>query len=269
VGINPLVNTQFQFLDTGVNITMVPVVHGTDEVSLHVEVDISNVTGTVPLGGINEPEVSQTKIINDVRLKQGEINLMGGLMQVEEDKTVSGLPGLGDIPILRRLFTSETTTKKYSELVIVLIPHIIRAAEITDVNLREIGSGTSGTVKVTYAQQKPAEAPAATAAPPPAAPSRHNRPASGRQANGAPLWSRRAVQRNASPTARDDHIVESARPTQNSPSSQPVTFVHDQLRRVWRGVRAGTRPTGLDAAGRRPGDAEAVRLADLSGRQQL
>jgi len=166
VGINPLVNTQFQFLDTGVNITMVPVVHGTDEVSLHVEVDISNVTGSVPLGGINEPEVSQTKVINDVRLKQGEVNLMGGLMQVEEDKTVSGVPGLGDIPILRRLFTSETTTKKYSELVIVLIPHVIRSAEITDVNLREIASGNATNVKVTYAQPKPAEAPAAAPAPP-------------------------------------------------------------------------------------------------------
>jgi general secretion pathway protein D len=168
VGINPLVNTQFQFLDTGVNITMVPVVHGTDEVSLHVEVDISNVTGSVPLGGINEPEVSQTKVINDVRLKQGEVNLMGGLMQVEEDKTVSGVPGLGDIPILRRLFTSETTTKKYSELVIVLIPHIIRAPEITDVNLRELYSGNGTNVKVNYAQQKPEEAPAAAQAPPPA-----------------------------------------------------------------------------------------------------
>jgi general secretion pathway protein D len=168
VGINPLVNTQFQFLDTGVNITMVPVVHGTDEVSLHVEVDISNVTGSVPLGGINEPEVSQTKVINDVRLKQGEVNLMGGLMQVEEDKTVSGVPGLGDIPILRRLFTSETTTKKYSELVIVLIPHIIRAPEITDVNLRELYSGNGTNVKVNYAQQKPEEALAATPAPPPA-----------------------------------------------------------------------------------------------------
>jgi general secretion pathway protein D len=167
VGINPLVNTQFTFLDTGVNLTIVPVVHGTEEVSLHVEVDISSVTGSVNLGGINEPEVSQTKVINDVRLKQGEINLMGGLMQIEEDKTVSGVPGLANIPVLRRLFTSETTTKTASELVIVLIPHIIRAPEITDVNLRELASGNATNVKVNYAQPKPAETPAATPAPPP------------------------------------------------------------------------------------------------------
>ncbi len=160
VGINPLVNTQFQFLETGVNLDITPYVHNANEVSLHVEVDISNVTGYVLLGGINEPELAQTKVINDVRLKQGEINLMGGLMQVEEDKSISGVPGVGNIPILRRLFTSETTTTKQSELVIVLIPHIIRAVDITDVNLKTIDSGNSTSVHLRYAPQKPETPPA-------------------------------------------------------------------------------------------------------------
>jgi len=154
VGINPLVNTQFQFLDTGVNLEITPYVHNGEEVSLHVEVDISNVTGEVPLGGINEPELSQTKVVNDVRLKQGEINLMGGLMQVEVDKSISGVPGLGNIPILRRLFTSETNTTKESELVIVLIPHILRAPDITDVNLKPIDTGNSTNFKIRYAPPK-------------------------------------------------------------------------------------------------------------------
>ena len=173
VGINPLVNTQFQFLETGVNLDIIPYVHNANEVSLHVEVDISNVTGQVPLGGINEPELAQTKIINDVRLKQGEINLMGGLMQVEYDKSVSGVPGLGNIPVLRRLFTSETNTTKESELVIVLIPHILRAVDITDTNLKTIDSGNSTVFRIRYAQPKPETPPAAqpqaaapTAAPP-------------------------------------------------------------------------------------------------------
>jgi general secretion pathway protein D len=111
------------------------------------------------LGGVQEPEVAQTKIINDVRLKQGEVNLMGGLMQVEEDKTISGVPGLGNIPVLRRLFTSETTTKKESELVIALIPHVLRSTDITDVNLRGIAAGNGTVVKLNYAPQKPDEAP--------------------------------------------------------------------------------------------------------------
>jgi len=125
-----------------------------------VEVDISNVTGEVPLGGINEPELSQTKVVNDVRLKQGEINLMGGLMQVEVDKSISGVPGLGNIPILRRLFTSETNTTKESELVIVLIPHILRAPDITDVNLKPIDTGNSTNFKIRYAPPKQETPPA-------------------------------------------------------------------------------------------------------------
>ncbi len=155
VGINPLVNTQFTFLDTGVNISIVPFIHNAEEVSLHVEVDISNVTGSVPLGGINEPEVAQTKITNDVRLRQGEVNLMGGLMQVEYDKNVSGVPGLMSLPLVGHLFQSQTNTTTESELVIVLIPHIIRAVDINDVNLKPIGAGTSAYVKVNYAPPTP------------------------------------------------------------------------------------------------------------------
>jgi len=167
VGINPLVNTQFTFLDVGVNIDIVPKIHGSDEVSLHVEIDISNVKEFLNLGGVQEPDVAQTKIINDVRLKQGEVNLMGGLIQIQENKTTTGVPGLGSIPILGHLFTSQTTTKDESELVIALIPHIIRAPNITNVNMRTIGAGNATVVKLNYAPEK-AEATPQPATPPPA-----------------------------------------------------------------------------------------------------
>ena len=170
VGINPLVNTQFQFLDTGVVLDVVPYIHGANEVSLHVEIEISSVAQFLDLGGVQEPEVAQTKIVNDVRLKQGEVNLMGGLMQVEEDKNISGVPGFGNIPVLRRLFTSEKVTKKESELVIALIPHILRASDITDVNLKGISAGNGTVVKLNYAPQKTDEAPPQPQAQTPAVP---------------------------------------------------------------------------------------------------
>jgi general secretion pathway protein D len=183
VGINPLVNTQFTFLDVGVNVDITPKIHGTDEVSLHVEVDISNVKQFLDLGGVKEPDVAQTKIVNDVRLKQGEVNLMGGLMQIQENKTLNGVPGLGSIPIIRRLFTSETVTKDESELVIALIPHIVRAPNITDVNMRTIGTGNQTVVKLNYAPEKPGE----TAQPPATAPQQPApQPAAG-VAPGAPV----------------------------------------------------------------------------------
>lgn len=170
VGINPLVNTQFTFLDVGVNVDITAKVHGPDEVSLHIDIEISNVKDRINLGGVEEPEVGQIKISNDVRLKQGEVNLIGGLMQIQETKTISGVPGLANIPVIRRLFTTEGVTKDSQELVIALIPHIVRAADISDVNLKSIAAGNSTSVKLTYAPQKAGEKGQPETPPPSAAP---------------------------------------------------------------------------------------------------
>src|SRR6266403_307875 len=94
VGINPLVNTQFQFIDVGVNVEMTPTIHGTDEVSLHVDMDISTVDSHVNLGGIDQPVIGQRKATFDVRLREGEVNVLGGLMSQQESKTNAGTPGL-------------------------------------------------------------------------------------------------------------------------------------------------------------------------------
>src|SRR5581483_8893434 len=76
VGINPLVNTQFQYLDVGVNIDITPHVHAGREVTLKVAMDISNVAGQQNIGGISQPIIGQRKIEHEIRLKEGEVNLM-------------------------------------------------------------------------------------------------------------------------------------------------------------------------------------------------
>jgi general secretion pathway protein D len=168
VGINPLVNTQFQFLDVGVNVDILPKIHGTDEVSLHVDMDISNVTDHVDLGGISQPVIGQRKVTFDVRLKEGEVNILGGLMQAQQSKVVTGWPGLSSIPIVGKFFSRESTDNSRSELLFVLIPHIVRAPEITETNLKGIASGSDTVVKLNYAPRKTAQA-ATPAAPAPGA----------------------------------------------------------------------------------------------------
>jgi general secretion pathway protein D len=176
VGINPLVNTQFQYIDTGVNVELLPRVHDNGDVTIHVDLNINSVNGYVNLGGINQPIISQKKISHDIRMREGEVGLLGGLINEQEDKTVSGIPGLSSIPILKRLFTSESIDHNRSELMIVLIPHVIRRPEITPENLRAIAVGNFTTVKVNYAPKPvepgsggtpagPATAPPATAPP--------------------------------------------------------------------------------------------------------
>src|SRR5882672_4181536 len=166
VGINPLVNTQFQFLDVGVNVEILPKIHGTDEVSLHVDMDISNVTDHVDLGGISQPVIGQRKVTFDVRIREGEVNILGGLMQAQQSKTTTGWPILSSIPVLGKLFSRESTDNSVSELLFVLIPHIVRAPEITETNMRGVASGSDTVVRLNYGRRPGA----ATATPAPAAP---------------------------------------------------------------------------------------------------
>ncbi len=126
VGINPLVNTQFQYLDVGVNIDITPRVHAGREVTLKVMLDISSVTSRVNIGGIDQPVIGQRKIEHEIRLKEGEVNLLGGILEEQDIKSLSGIPGLAQVPLLKYLFSQTNKEHKENEIVFALIPHIVR-----------------------------------------------------------------------------------------------------------------------------------------------
>jgi len=159
VGVSPLVSTQFQFADVGVNVDITPTIHGEDEVTLQVEVDISNVRDRIDVGGLSQPVIGQRKLTHTVRMRQGEISLLGGLMQDQDTRSVSGVPGLGNLPIIRRLFAGESIEQSQSELLIALVPHIVRSPEINEVNLRGVAAGTDTVVKLNYAPREASAAP--------------------------------------------------------------------------------------------------------------
>jgi general secretion pathway protein D len=148
VGVNPLVNTQFQFKDVGVNVDVTPRVHSSREITLQVKVEVSSVTGRVSIGGIEQPIFGQRTIEHNIRLREGEVNILGGIIEHTESSTVSGLPGLGQIPFLRYLFSSEKKQELENEVLIVLTPRIIRLPEITAANLRPLAVGTDDSVSL-------------------------------------------------------------------------------------------------------------------------
>ncbi|HXB67530.1 MAG TPA: cohesin domain-containing protein [Candidatus Acidoferrales bacterium] len=153
VGINPLVNTQFTYIDTGVNVDLVPRVHDNGDVSIHIELDINAVNGHVSLGGIDQPIIGQRKITHDVRMREGEVSLLGGLTKFQDNKSKTGIPGLGSIPVLGRLFSGESVDRERSELMIALIPHVIRRPEFTEENLRGIAVGNQASVHLSYGRK--------------------------------------------------------------------------------------------------------------------
>ena len=186
VGINPLVNTQFNYIDVGVNIDVTPRIHADGEVSMKLVLDVSSVTGFQNIGGINQPTIGQRKVEHEIRLKDGEINLLGGILQQENDKTLAGLPFLSQIPILRYLFGSENINKVDSEVVFAIIPHIVRGYDVTPSNTRAVDVGTGSAIQLTRVPVQPNPPGSAVSAvnPPPAANS--NTPAQGTP-NGAVL----------------------------------------------------------------------------------
>jgi general secretion pathway protein D len=164
VGINPLVNTQFQYLDVGVNIDITPKVHSNGEVTLKITMDISSVTGQTSIGGITQPIIGQRKIENEVRLREGEVNMLGGMMENQDTKSLTGIPGLAQIPILKYLFGQTNTDHSETETVFAIIPHIVRERDISDINDRAIDVGTASTISLRHKSQPAAAAEVASTA---------------------------------------------------------------------------------------------------------
>jgi len=165
VGINPLVNTQFQYLDVGVNIDITPRVHGNNEVTLKMVMDVSAVTGQSNIGGISQPIIGQRKIEHEIRLKDGEANLLGGIMEDQQTKQLTGIPGLAQIPILKYLFGQTTQDHSENQIVFAIVPHIIRSKDVDEINQRAIEIGTATTIELHHAP-RPAAAPNSSSAQP-------------------------------------------------------------------------------------------------------
>ncbi|HLH16760.1 MAG TPA: cohesin domain-containing protein [Bryobacteraceae bacterium] len=151
VGINPLVNTQFNYIDVGVNVELQAHVHDNGDVSLHIVLDISTVSGYANIGGIQQPIIGQRKVTHDIRMHEGEVNLLGGLVNQSDNKQITGIPGLSSIPLLGKLFSGQSVDRERDEIMIALIPHIVRQPDIEPSNLRGIAVGNQTTIKLNYA----------------------------------------------------------------------------------------------------------------------
>jgi general secretion pathway protein D len=172
-GVSPLVSTQFQYLDVGVNIDITPHIHSDREVTLKMTLEISSVTGSESIGGITQPIIGQRRIDHETRLLDGEVNLLGGILEDSETQSMSGYPWVSKLPILKYLFAQDNKQRTENEIIFAITPHIIRALDVTEDNRRtiEVGTGTS-----TELRRKPLT-PATPAPGQPADPAKPQQPA--------------------------------------------------------------------------------------------
>ncbi|MGB6974290.1 MAG: cohesin domain-containing protein [Terracidiphilus sp.] len=146
--VSSLVNTQFTYLDVGVDIDVTPTVHFDNDVTLKIKIAVTSQSGATTISGVTEPIIAQKTSEQVVRLHEGEANIISGIMNQQNQESWSGIPGLSSIPILKYLFGAKDYTKTDDEIVFLMIPHIVREPDMTPVNLRPIDTGTGQTIEL-------------------------------------------------------------------------------------------------------------------------
>jgi general secretion pathway protein D len=125
--------TAFNYEPIGVNIDITPRTHHDDEVTLTLHVEVSSVIGT-GFGGL--PTFGNREITTQIRLHDGETNMLAGLIRDDERQTLDGIPGLSDLPFVGRLFAKSHTETTQTDVILTLTPHIVRGLNLTEADLR-------------------------------------------------------------------------------------------------------------------------------------
>ena len=141
-GSNIVPITSYQYQNVGIDVQITPRVHHNEEVSLELDIEVSNISGRIE----SQPIIGSRNINTSIRLRDGETNFLAGLIRTSETNTQGGIPGLSEIPVLGRLFSRRSTDNKRTDIVLTLTPHIIRRADIREEDLAPIWVGTESNV---------------------------------------------------------------------------------------------------------------------------
>ena len=131
-GVNTQPITSYAYENIGVNIDITPRTHHDDDVTLALKVSLSSISGT---GFAGLPTFGNREISTTIRLKDGETNMLAGLIRDEERAVLSGIPGLSDIPLVGRLFANNHRETQQTDIILTLTPHIVRVLELTEADL--------------------------------------------------------------------------------------------------------------------------------------
>ena len=174
-GVNTQPITSYAYENIGVNIDITPRTHHDDDVTLALKISLSSISGT---GFAGLPTFGNREISTTIRLKDGETNMLAGLIRDEERAVFSGVPGLIDIPLIGRLFAYNHRETQQTDIILTLTPHIVRVLDLTEADLLPFRLGRdSGTGLTEMLGNAPAPPRDDAAEPPPPAPAPRAAPA--------------------------------------------------------------------------------------------
>lgn len=130
--------TSFVYENIGVNIDITPRTHMDNDVTLALAISVLSISGT-GFGGL--PTFGNREIKTQIRLKDGETNMLAGLIRDDERRVREGIPGLSDIPGVGRLFGLSRNERSQTDVILMLTPHIVRVLDLTEEDLRSFRMG--------------------------------------------------------------------------------------------------------------------------------
>jgi len=189
------------YLDVGLKLEVEPLIHLDDDVSIKLGMEVSSISSTIQTtNGATVYQIGTRNANTVLRLRDGETQILAGLINDEDRRNATKVPGLGDMPVLGHLFSNNNNTNTKTEIVLLITPHLIRTLTRPEARITEFSAGTelstSGGAQSAIMGSAPAPAnmsapeslpPPAPAAPPgatnapPAAPAQ---PQSGQQGSG-------------------------------------------------------------------------------------
>lgn len=135
------------YVDVGIKLDVEPNIYLDDEVAIKLTLEVSNLVKEVTSkSGTQAYQIGTRNATTVLRLKDGETQILAGLISDEERSTANKVPGIGELPVLNRIFGSSKDTKDRSEIVLSITPHLIRAIRRPDLNDAEFASGSENRV---------------------------------------------------------------------------------------------------------------------------
>jgi len=135
------------YLDVGLKLDVEPSIRLDDQVDMKVKLEVSSVGSTITdTAGDQFYELNTRNAETVLRLKDGETQILAGLMQNNETSAINSVPGLGSVPLLGRIFSNDNHDKSKTELVLLITPHIVRNVTRPDEIYSQFSAGSESSI---------------------------------------------------------------------------------------------------------------------------
>ncbi len=151
-----VVTGSVQYQDVGLKLEFEPQVYSEQEVGIKISLEVSSIAKEIPgPNGSLAYQIGTRNAQTAVRLRDGETQILGGLISAEDRNTAARLPGVGHLPMVGKLFGNNSGTDKKSEVILSITPRILRAPAVLDPAVRKVYAGTESSIRERAMQLDP------------------------------------------------------------------------------------------------------------------